>query len=606
MDPAAGPVVPSPEGVDPVRWWRRFDNSDAGDEAPADDARRRGEERTAERLRVNVRFASWPQLANLFTGNLSEHGLFIRGEGAPPVGAHIQLDLELPSGATLALTGEVMNVITPAEAGPRGIAPGMGIKLDTLEGEARILFDKLLDNARRHLPRPAELSGARAIPPPPSEPPAIAPTDAVHHSVMMRAVGQAIVTVGDSSATPPPIHVPPSSAPRRSRAMTGGGQVIGIDLGLSSTTVTALAGTRVQVLALEDGPRSIPSVVHIDADGRLIAGEAARDALRTAPDRTIAGPKRLLGAKLTDGEVRRYLDARPLTSRAMADGGAAIVVGERTYTGVELCGALLAEARERAVDVLGQPVHQAVVSVPLRWDEAKVDALRRAGERAGLEIVAVIDEPTAVALANRFDGAFGGFIGVFDLGSASCDFTVINAARADLRVLATAGDATLGCDHVDEVVAAAAAEQFQREHQVDLHRAPGAWPRLLEACERAKRALSSEPSATIVVPGIARRAGASLDLSLRLDGELLARAAQPLLERALGHCTRALELADLAPDQLAAVFLSGGGSNLPLVRAALARHLGRLARTGVPPELAIAMGAAMHAARLHFESRPLP
>jgi molecular chaperone DnaK len=288
----------------------------------------------------------------------------------------------------------------------------------------------------------------------------------------------------------------------------------------------------------------------------------------------------------------------------MADGAAAIVVDDRAYTGVELSAALLGEARALARDALGEEVGQAVVSVPLRWDEGRIDALRRAGELAGLEVLAVIDEPSAVALSNRFDSGFGGFVGVFDLGGTSCDFTVINAARADLRVLATAGDASLGCAHVDEVLARAAAEQFLTRHQIDLARVPGAWPRLVAACEQAKRALAAQPTAAIVVPAIARR-GQDLDLSLRVDRALLARAARPIVDRALSHCTRALELADLAPTQLAAVYLSGGGSNLAIVREALAAHLGCPVRSSVAPEQAIAIGAAMHAARLELEGRPL-
>jgi molecular chaperone DnaK len=596
-----------------LRWWRRFDNSDSGGEAPdeetgasAGDRRRRVSQRIGERLRIGVRCASWPELAHLFTGNISEGGVFIRSHETAPIGERIRLELALPSGATLALVGEIANVVTAAEAAHRGIAPGMGVKLDPLEGEARLVFERLLETARSHLPRPAEpLADGRPQPPRPPRPPSIAPTETVRHSLIMRAVDAAALLDEESSVSaPPPAVPPPSTAPRHRRDPRG--IAIGIDLGVGHTTVTALVGSKVSVLSREGGPRHIPSIVHIGHGFKLTVGEAARDRQLTEPDRTIPGPKRLLGLPLGDPEVRRFLDSRPLASREMADGAAAVVVDDRAFTGVELCGALLGEARALAIEALGAPVEQAVVSVPLRWDEKRIDALRRAGELAGLDVVAVIDEPTAVAMANRFDGAFGGFIGVFDLGGASCDFSVLDASRADLRVLATAGDASLGCDHIDEVLARAAAEQFRRRHQVDVERAPGAWPRLLAACEAAKRGLSVQPAANIVVPAIVRRGGAALDLSLRLDGALLSRAAEPLLERALGHCERALKLAAMPAAQLSVIYLSGGGSNLPIVREALERRLGRPVRSAVQPELAIAIGAAMHAARIHGESRALP
>lgn len=583
-----------------MRWWRRFDagNSTAPGEAPAE-ARRRGSERVGGVLRVAVRCASWPDLANLFTGNLSEDGLFVRSHEPPAVAEHVQLDLALPSGATLALTGRVVNVVTPADAAARGVAAGMGIKLDPMVGEARTAFDKLLANARSYRPRPAEpLSAAPAEPP---RPPPIAPTDVVRHSTMMRAIRDAdLEGEGVSIGEPVPPMAPP--APRRVRRAPTTGVPIGIDLAIGHTTVAALVGTKIGVLEDARGERHIPSVVSVGDDGGLIAGAAAVPLLIERPDRTVAGPKRMLGGRLDEPELAAYLACRPLTARAMADGSAAIEVDERAYSGVEMCAALLAEARALAQGSLGLPVGEAVVSVPLRWTEERIDALRRAGELAGLEIVAVIDEPSAAAMANRFDPRFAGFIGVFDLGGHSCDFTVLNAARADLRVLATAGDATLGSDHIDEVVARAVAEQFRRRHQLDLAQASGAWPRLLAACEQAKRELSARPSANVVVPSIAR----GLDLSLRLDQGLIARACESLMRRALRQCDRALELADLEASQLTAIYLSGGGTHIPAVRDALTGHLGQPPRPGVAPELAIAVGAAMHGARLYFEGRPLP
>jgi molecular chaperone DnaK len=221
----------------------------------------------------------------------------------------------------------------------------------------------------------------------------------------------------------------------------------------------------------------------------------------------------------------------------------------------------------------------------------------------GLEIVAVIDEPSAAALANRFDKHFGGVVGVYDFGGGTFDFSVVDVSSGDFQVMATAGDTWLGGDDFDRVLAEAAANQFWRQHKVDLRKQAMEWQRLMFACEKAKRCLSAANDAVIRVPEVLRTAEGMVDLELGITRDILARACAAILQRSLDTCDEALGLLDMRPQDLTTVYLSGGTSYMPVVRDAVASHFRVPVRTGVPPEHAVCLGAAIHAAQLQFSAR---
>ena len=209
---------------------------------------------------------------------------------------------------------------------------------------------------------------------------------------------------------------------------------------------------------------------------------------------------------------------------------------------------------------------------------------------AGLDIVAIIDEPSAAALANRFDPTFGGVVGVYDFGGGTFDFSVVDVSAGDFQVLATSGDTWLGGDDFDQVLAEAAANQFWREHKVDLRTQAVEWQRLLFACERAKRTLSTEDQTVISVPNVLRKADGMVSLELGVDRATLTRASAAIVQRTLDTCREALAGLNMEPGDLTTLYLSGGTTNVPSVREALVDFFKVPIRTGVPPEHAVCPG----------------
>ncbi|MBT8492844.1 MAG: Hsp70 family protein, partial [Deltaproteobacteria bacterium] len=354
----------------------------------------------------------------------------------------------------------------------------------------------------------------------------------------------------------------------------------------------------VVILPRDSGRKSTPSVLTFEDQDTIIIGD--RDRIATDPAHTVASPKRILGRPIREPDVERFVARAPYRTLEGPDGSVIIEMRGNHYAVPQLIGFLLEDAKKLAERHLGQPVEHAVVSVPISFDAVRVEHLKRAGRMAGLNIVAVIDEPSAAALANRYSPDFGGIVGVYDFGGGTFDFSVVDVSRGDFRVLATSGDTWLGGDDFDEVLASAAANQFWRKHQVDLRNQALEWQRLLFACEVAKRSLTTRERAAISVPEVLRTASGMVDLNFTIDRNVLARAAAPIIEQSLATCNEALHLIGLEPDQLTAVYLSGGTSYMPAVREALAEHFGVPIRTGVPPEHAVCLGAAIHAAQLQL------
>jgi len=254
---------------------------------------------------------------------------------------------------------------------------------------------------------------------------------------------------------------------------------------------------------------------------------------------------------------------------------------------------LLANVRDLAEEYFKEKVGRAVVTVPVTFDDDQIKLLRRAGQMAGLDVVAVIDEPSAAALANRFSPGFGGVVGVYDFGGGTFDFSVVDVSRGDFQVLATAGDTWLGGDDFDLAIAEAVANQYWHAQKVDLRNQQVEWQQLLFACEQAKRQLSSGDTAVIFVPEILRTPAKNLDFRLRITRPPLERVWAPVIERSLATCNEALSLLELQPGALSAIYLSGGTTHIPAVRTALARRFGVPVATGVSPEHAVCLGACV-------------
>jgi len=369
--------------------------------------------------------------------------------------------------------------------------------------------------------------------------------------------------------------------------------IVGIDLGTSNTAVSVVKDGKVSVLAGADGARSIPSVVSFPAKGQVVVGAEARKRIATDPSRTVSSPKRLLGRKLADREVQTFVGQAAYRTCAADDGAVLIEIEGERYAIPQLCGFILDAAKKLAERTLG-PIKQVVLAVPVSFDDARCRAVEVAAKLAGLEVVGLIAEPNAAALANRYVPGFGGLVGIYDFGGGTFDFSIVDVSRSRFQVVASAGDPWLGGDDIDAVLSDAAANQFWRQHKVDLRKHAAELQRLRFACEEAKRTLSTEESTRLEVKDVLRTADGMVSLKLSLDRATLSRASGAIVRRSLEVADRALAQANLKGSELTAIYLCGGSSQMPAVRAAVEKHFGVPLKAGVAPDQAVCVGAAIH------------
>lgn len=384
--------------------------------------------------------------------------------------------------------------------------------------------------------------------------------------------------------------------------------IIGIDLGTSYTSVSAVVNGRVAMLADAAGSVQTPSVIAFPTRNEIVVGAPARARLATDPLRTVASPKRVLGRPFTDREVQTFLAQAPWKSSPGPDGAAVVEIWGQPYSFIQLCSYILAETRAVAEAKLGATVTRAALSVPVSFGPDRIAATTRAAQLAGLAVAGTVLEPIAAALANRSVPGFGGVVAIYDFGGGTFDCSIVDttggagasgSGGAGFRVLATAGDTWLGGDDLDLVLAEAAANQFWRQHKVDLRKQAVEWQRLKFACEQAKRTLSTADTAVIAVKEVLRTATGLVDLELQIDRPTLARAARALLDRSLAVCDQALRDAGVERGKLSGVYLSGGTCHMPVVRDAVARHFtGVPVKVGVAPDQAVCLGTTIHAANL--------
>ncbi len=373
--------------------------------------------------------------------------------------------------------------------------------------------------------------------------------------------------------------------------------MVGMDFGTSMCSVAVVAHNEVAVLQTEGGRRDIPSVVGFLGDGRVVTGHEARQLMLADPEHAIASPKRLLGRAFDDREIEPFLATLAVPHSRGQDGEVLLHPHGRTLTIPQVCAPLLEQMRRLAERHLGQRLARVVLTAPVSFEPRRLAALREAARLAGLEVLRVVDEPTAAALSYRFDSCFRKLCAVYDFGGGTFDFSVVDVSAADLQVVATAGDSWLGGDDFDEVLAAAAANAFWRETTIELRHQAVQWQRLRLAAETTKRELSWKQDACVELREAALTREGARHLRFPITRAAFAELAAPIIERSLDTCREALELAGVASSELSAIFLSGGTSYIPAVREGVARAFGQPGRVAVPPERAVVIGAAMYAAQ---------
>ncbi len=374
---------------------------------------------------------------------------------------------------------------------------------------------------------------------------------------------------------------------------------IGIDLGTSNSCVAVVRGGAVEVLPNACGEYTTASVVSLAEDGSITVGNAAKAHIIHDPTNTIYSSKRLIGRYFFSEEVKK---ARAICSYEIVEGpnnGLRIRVREELFSIPEVAAMILREMKSIAETRLGQPVGKAVITVPAYFNDNQRQATKDAGRIAGLEVLRILNEPTAAALAYGFGRGLSQRVAVYDLGGGTFDISVLEIGEDVFEVLATCGDTFLGGDDFDDRLIDLLAEEFQASEGLNLRNDPYALEKLKKAAEDAKKQLSVEDEVDVRIPDIVTREdGSTASLERRLGATEFAALMNDLVQRTFKVCDEALQQAGVVARDLDGVILVGGPTRLPTIRAAVAEYFQREPKTDVDPDRVVAMGAAIHAASL--------
>ncbi|WP_374417923.1 molecular chaperone DnaK [Novosphingobium arvoryzae] len=377
------------------------------------------------------------------------------------------------------------------------------------------------------------------------------------------------------------------------------GKVIGIDLGTTNSCVAVMDGGKPKVIENSEGARTTPSIVAFTKDGERLIGQPAKRQAVTNPDNTIFAVKRLIGRRFDDPMTKKDMELVPYTIAKGKNGDAWVTAGGEDYSPSQISAFTLQKMKETAESYLGEPVTQAVITVPAYFNDAQRQATKDAGQIAGLEVLRIINEPTAAALAYGLDKNDGKTIAVYDLGGGTFDISILEIGDGVFEVKSTNGDTFLGGEDFDTQVVEYLAEQFKKKEGLDLRTDKLALQRLKEAAEKAKIELSSAQTTEINLPFITARmeGGATTPLHLvetitRAD---LERMVADLIKRTMAPCQKALADAGLKAADIDEVVLVGGMTRMPKVREAVKDFFGKEPHTGVNPDEVVAMGAAIQA-----------
>jgi molecular chaperone DnaK len=364
-------------------------------------------------------------------------------------------------------------------------------------------------------------------------------------------------------------------------------KIVGIDLGTTNSLVAYMDLTTPRIIEDQNGRKIVPSVVSLDETDRFVAGEPARELLLTHPERTVYSVKRLMGRGVEDVQ-----EERKLFPFRIAEGSESVIrlkLGDRTFTPPEISSAVLRQLKENAELALGQPVNEAVITVPAYFNDAQRQATKDAGRLAGLEVLRLVNEPTAASLAYGLDKRKEGLIAVYDFGGGTFDISILRLHDGIFEVLATNGDTHLGGDDIDNLLLRIALEDITSEWHRDLSTDAEGVQRLRRSVIQAKEKLSFVPSANIEFEYRGKR------YERTLDREVFERLIAPIIERTLEPCRACLADAKLTPEQIDEVVMVGGSTRIPLVRAAVERLFKAKPHTELNPDEVVALGAAVQA-----------
>jgi molecular chaperone DnaK len=380
------------------------------------------------------------------------------------------------------------------------------------------------------------------------------------------------------------------------------GKIIGIDLGTTNSVVAVMEGGEPVVIANAEGSRLTPSVVAINKAGERLVGQVARRQAVVNPEHTIFSVKRFIGRKLSDPAVQKSRSLMPYRLVEAPNGDAWVHLAGRDYSPQEISAFVLQKLKADAEAYLGEPVTQAVITVPAYFNDSQRQATRDAGRIAGLDVVRIINEPTASALAYGLDqNRHNHLIAVYDLGGGTFDISILELGDGVFEVRATNGDTHLGGDDFDQRIMDWMATEFKKETGIDLRTDRTALQRLKEAAEKAKQELSTVLQTDISLPFITADASGPRHLNLTLTRARLEQLTGDLIERTIGPMRQALVDAGVRPNDIDAVVLVGGQTRMPAVQEMVRRFFNREPHRGVNPDEVVAIGAAIQAGVLAGE-----
>ncbi len=373
-------------------------------------------------------------------------------------------------------------------------------------------------------------------------------------------------------------------------------KVIGIDLGTTNSCVAVMDGSTAKVIENSEGARTTPSMVAFTKDGERLVGQPAKRQAVTNPENTLFAIKRLIGRPYDDPMTKKDKDLVPYAIVKGGNGDAWVEAGGEKYSPSQISAFILQKMKETAESYLGETVTQAVITVPAYFNDAQRQATKDAGKIAGLEVLRIINEPTAAALAYGMDKADESkTIAVYDLGGGTFDVSILELGDGVFEVKSTNGDTFLGGEDFDARIVEHLAEVFKKQEGIDLTKDRLALQRLKEAAEKAKIELSSAQSTEVNLPFITADQNGPKHLVLTMSRADLEKLVGDLVEKTLEPCKKAIKDASVSKDEIDEVLLVGGMTRMPLVREKVQKFFGKEPSTGVNPDEVVAMGAAIQA-----------
>ncbi|GAH40585.1 unnamed protein product, partial [marine sediment metagenome] len=379
------------------------------------------------------------------------------------------------------------------------------------------------------------------------------------------------------------------------------GRAVGIDLGTTLSAVAVMESGEPKIIPSAEGGNLVPSVIAISKTGERLVGEIAKRQAVVNPENTIFSIKRLIGRKFKSDTVQYDIKRLPYKITEAPNGDCRVVMGDKEYSPQELSAMILQKLKADAEAYLGEKVTDAVITVPAHFNDSQRQATKDAGTITGLNVLRIINEPTASSLAYGMDKKKDETIAVYDLGGGTFDISILDIGEGTFQVKSTNGDTHLGGDDIDQRIMDWVCDEFKKEQGIDLRQDRMALQRLKDAAEKAKKELSTVAQTEISLPFITADTTGPKHLSMMLTRAKLEQLSDDLIERSIGPCRQALTDAKLTPVQINDVLLVGGQTRMPKVQETLRQFFGREPVKGINPDEAVALGAAIQAGVLKGE-----